>query len=99
MVVRREVKRRAHPSVGKPTVLWLSRGDSPFCTLTMLPPIIRLVNRTKREEPYCQPGDSVLIRHLCPDMVMEMFGQLPNRRSALRVELTGRVLVEDAGCV
>ena len=99
MAVRREVKRGPHPSTGRPMQLWLSRGDAPMYTLTLLPPHIRPVSGMSREESYGQPGDPVLIRHLCKEMTLMLFGQLPNRRAAVRVELIGRVLVEDASCV
>lgn len=79
---------------------YLTIGADGYGTLTMLYPIVTPIRFAQRDGVYAQPGDPILLRHLCPVMLEMVLGEpLPEagcpRRCCVSIKLV--VITDEAG--
>jgi len=77
---------------GRPLDIYLTVGDDGYGVITMLRPEIAPIRLTQRRGVYAQPGEPILLRHLCPELVRLALGELPPPNEPWRCRLTVEVL-------
>ena len=73
---------------GRPLDVYVTVGDDGYGVLTLLRPVIAPIRFTHRRGVFPQPGEPILLRHLCPEMVKLALGELPAANEPQRCRLT-----------